>query len=157
MAILVGSKDGRDVTSVGGPDNPAVAHPDDAVAAIANALVVGDKHKCQAGRLVELAQQVDDLGAVLESSDPVGSSAQTIAGHDERPGDRDALTLAAGELGRPVRCPLFESDFGERGIACSGPHPAGDRDEEWQLDVFDRAQTGSRLKTWKTNPMRQGR
>ena len=47
----------------------------------------------------------------VESRLPVGSSAKTTVGsRDERARDRDALLLAAGELGRPVREAIGEPD-----------------------------------------------
>ena len=48
---------------------------------------------------------------VFESRLPVGSSANTTVGPgDERARDRDALLLAAGELGRAVRAAVREPD-----------------------------------------------
>ncbi len=106
--------------------------------------------------LVELAQQLQDLRA---------RSAVEVAGglvgeHDlglEQQGarDRDALLLAAGELGREVLCAVGEADRA-RAAPCARRRSPGrsPRDERGQEHVLERrSASGSRLKNWKTKPM----
>ena len=71
---------------------------------------------------------------------------------DERAGDRDALLLAAGELRRPVRAALGETDrwISSSTHARSGFAPAIESGSR----MFSSAVSiGSRLKNWKTKPM----
>ena len=89
--------------------------------------VVGDHHDGLA-ELVDAARAAARAprGAVRESRAPVGSSARTTAGAvDQRPGDRDPLLLAAGELGRQVAGAVAEPDPGRAGRGRgTGPTPA---------------------------------
>ena len=54
---------------------------------------------------------------------PVGSSARTIAGHHQGPGDRDALLLAAGQLAGPVGHPVAEAHHAKHGRGGLPPAP----------------------------------
>ena len=87
---------------------------------------------------------------------PVGSSARISGGFgDERPGDRHALLLAAGELGRLVAGPVAEAQPLEH---VPGRVRAGRAGETpWYrsgVATFSSAVVrGSRLYDWKMKPM----
>ena len=93
---------------------------------------------------------------LVESRFPVGSSASRIDGLiHQRARDRDALLLSAGELIRMALLAARQShqlqQVGARALAVGGPR----RIEQRQLDVLERQVRDSRLKFWKTNPMRR--
>ena len=70
---------------------------------------------------------------VSTSRAPVGSSQkQRVGTFDNRPGDRDPLLLASGELGREVAEPISETHHG-KGVF--GAHGVG-RDLGYKLDVL---------------------
>ena len=71
---------------------------------------------------------------------PVGSSAKMISGRlRQRPGDGDALLLATGELGRPVREAVAETDGVDDGVEpLRVGLAAGERQR--QRDVLDRGE-----------------
>ena len=83
----------------------------------------------------------------FESRLPVGSSASTSDGsRHERPGDGDALLLAAGELRRQVVDPIGEPDGTQRGFGplalAAAAHP---RVDERELDVGERGGAGDEV------------
>jgi hypothetical protein len=74
--------------------------------------VVGDEQVAEAEFVLQAAQQVEHLGLhrKVQRTDRLVADDQPRP-DDERPGDRDPLTLAAGELVRvPVRGRLLEPD-----------------------------------------------
>jgi 2-keto-3-deoxy-galactonokinase len=74
--------------------------------------VVGDHHGRLAERVDRVAQQGEDLAAVVESRLPGRLVGEHHArARDERAGHGDALLLAAGELGRAVRQALAQADL----------------------------------------------
>ena len=93
----------------------------------------------------------------VESRLPVGSSAKTIVGPaHQRPGARHPLLLATGQLARPVAEPVAQ------------PHGVDDLVEPRRVGrrpamadgsrMFSCAvRVGTRLKAWKTNPIRSRR
>jgi hypothetical protein len=77
---------------------------------------------------------------------PVGSSARISAGSVTRPGDRDALLLAAGQLGRLVVDAIAEPEPLERRAGASDAvAPSDALVEEGSRDVVERVVRGSRL------------
>ena len=121
-------------------DDLAVGEEDDAVRVGGGVGVVGDHD----GRLVALvggaAQQREDLVGDFESRLPVGSSAKTTAGSViERAGDRDALLLAARELGRLVRAAVGQADL-RRAAHSRLPFGLLTRERQRQHDVLLRRQ-----------------
>src|SRR5215207_399430 len=80
-------------------DDLAVAHADDAVAAVADAGVVRDEDEGETLALVQVAHQVHDLvgGLAVEGARRlIRPDDRRVV--DERAGDGDALPLAAGEF-----------------------------------------------------------
>ena len=78
---------------------------------------------------------------------PVGSSARSERRvRDERPGDGDALLLAAGELRGQVVHPVVETDGAQRGLgplaSPPAPHPGVD---EGELDVGEGGRAGDEV------------
>ena len=81
-------------------DDQAVAHPDDPLGVLGDVVFVGDHDDGLAG-VVEPAEHLHDLVAgrgVEVAGRLVGQDDVGVV--DQRPGDRHALLLAAGELGR---------------------------------------------------------
>jgi hypothetical protein len=66
--------------SAGALDDLAVAHRDDALRDARHPALVGDDHQRHAVVLVELLEELDDLGPVAESRLPVGSSHRSSLG-----------------------------------------------------------------------------
>ena len=100
---------------------------------------------------------VSTSSALAESRLPVGSSSSTTLGSDdERPRDRDALLLAARELGREVVGSVGEPDLAEgleqRGRGARGPRRPRTRAEARRS--CNAVERGRRLYAWKTKPMR---
>src|SRR6187402_1366356 len=97
--------------------------------------VVGDHHHRLAELVHRLAQQPQDVGARLRvevAGRLVGEDDRLLA--DQRPGDGDALLLAAGELGGAVGAAVLEADGADQlvdpllvGLA------AGDRERQHQV------------------------
>ena len=85
---------------VGQLGDPAEVHDRDPVADVLDdAHVVGDEHVGQAELALELLEQVQDLRLDRHVEGRDGLVADDEVGlEDERPGDPDALALAAGEL-----------------------------------------------------------
>ena len=91
---------------------------------------------------------------MCESRLPVGSSAKTTVGlRDERPGDRDALLLAARELGRAVLEPVRRAR--PRSISSSNHSRSGFSPaiESGSVMFSSAVSIGRRLKNWKMKPM----
>ena len=89
--------------------------------------LVGDHHDRAAGA-VQLVEQAEDLGGrgrVEVAGRLVGE--QQVRLGDQRPGDRDPLLLAAGELARPVLGPVAEADPVQRGERPARAAPPGRR------------------------------
>ena len=113
-------------------DDLAVGEEEHAVGDRRGVRVVGDHH----GRLAEVgdhaAQEREDLAAGAR----VEVAGRLVGEHDRRPrderaGDRDALLLAAGELGRAVAEPLGEADLvGELAHPLAVRLAAGERERE---------------------------
>ena len=83
---------------------------------------------------------------------------QHVGAVGQRPGDRHALLLAAGELRRQVAQAVAEADPLEqlaRPGAALGRREA--RRRERRLHVPSAVSVGMRLNCWKTNPMRSRR
>ena len=132
----------------------AVGEEEHAVGHRGGAGVVGDHHD-------RLAQLVDRVAELLEDLAARGrvEVARRLVGEDdrrprdERAGDRDALLLAAGELGGPVRPPVGDPDLG-RAARRPTPCPASRRRSSAAGATFSSAVSiGSRLKNWKMKPM----
>ena len=107
-------------------------------------------------RAVERAEDAHDLGAgvaVEVAGRLVGQDERRA--RDQRPGDRDALLLAAGELGRLVVEPVAEPDPLERGARRARARSR--RETPWYssgVATFSSAVVrGSRLYDWKMKPM----
>src|SRR6266851_5653348 len=103
--------------------------------------------------MVETANYVHDLGGVLRVQVPgrlVGKQDRGIVHEGAR--DSDALLLSAGKLVRIVLLAAMQSHHFEqfRGAPLALACPGGV--EQWQFDVLVRE---SRLKLWKTKPMRR--
>ena len=97
-------------------DDQAVAHPDDPLGVLGDVVFVGD-HDDGLARVVEPAEHLHDLVAGLGvevARRLVGEDDVRVV--DQRAGDRDALLLAAGELGRAVVEPVCQADH-------AGPAP----------------------------------
>ena len=115
--------------------------------------VVRDHHDRLAELVDRVAQQLEDLAArrgVEVAGRLVGEDDRRP--RDERAGDRDALLLAAGELGRSVRAAVGEADRSSSSSnhSWSGFSPAIESGSR----MFSSAVSiGSRLKNWKTKPM----
>ena len=103
--LLQRAQDPRGRAALEIADDGAVGEDEHAVGRGRGARVVGDHDR----RLPELLDRARGAATstsapVRESRLPVGSSAKTTVGPgDQRAGDRDALLLAAGQLGGPVR------------------------------------------------------
>ena len=94
------------LATVGQLGDPAEVHDRDPVADVLDdAHVVGDEHVGQPELALELLQQVQDLGLDRDVERGDGLVADDEVGlEDERPGDADALALAARELVRVAAC-----------------------------------------------------
>ena len=89
----------------------AVGEEQDAVGDLGRMRVVRDHHHRLAELLGRRAQELEDAGARLR----VEVAGRLVGEHDRRPrderaGDRDALLLAARELGRTVVAPVGQPD-----------------------------------------------
>ena len=133
--------------------DPSVGEQDDAVGVGRRDGVVGDHHDRVAVGVDELAQEREHAapGAGVERSGGLVGE-DHLGPCDERAGDRDALLLAAGELGGTVaqaRSPsptrAATSRTSER--RARRPSRRSGRPMFWAT-VSD----GIRLKAWKTNP-----
>ena len=124
-----------------------VEQPDDALGLIGLLLIVRDHHD---GRLVFLIERLEDphhlvahlrvevAGRLVGEQDPRPA--------DNRPGDGDALLLAAGQLRRKVMNPGAEPDPVERRLG--EPAPLGVRDaaiEQRDLHVVEHAQVADQV------------
>ena len=120
-------------------------------------LVGGDHHRHAV--LLQAADQGEDLPhqlGVEGAGDLVEQQGPRPGG--QRPGDRDALLLAAGEVVRVVALPALQADAGEqlagvvlgvRGAPCRAPASArGTRSGA-------RCRCGNRLNAWNTSPRRR--
>ena len=87
--------------------------------------LVGDEDD-RAARGVELVEQAEDLGrrARVEVARRLVGQDQGRLG-DERPGDGDALLLAAGQLAGPVADPVGQADLLEARSARGAGAPPG--------------------------------
>jgi hypothetical protein len=97
--------------------DPPVDQEEDAVGARGGAGVVGDHDGGLAVEVDGVAQQVEDQRArvgVEVAGRLVGEQHGGLG--DERPGDRHALLLAAGQLGRAVATALGEVDALEQRV-----------------------------------------
>src|SRR5262245_54351513 len=99
----------------------AVAQADDAASPLGDVVLVSDHDDGLTG-LVELAQHLHDLVAGVRveiAGRLVGEDDVRVV--DQRPGDRNALLLAAGELHRPVVEPVAQANqLGELDAALRG-------------------------------------
>ena len=96
-------------------DDLAVGEEEDAVGRGGRTRLVRDHDERLAVVLHRRAQQLEDLAAGLR----VEVAGRLVREDDGRPaheraGDRDALLLAAGELGRAVRAPVLQADLVEQ-------------------------------------------
>ena len=101
--------------------------------------VVGDEDDRPAGgvELVEEAHDVRAGVAVEVAGRLVGQDERRL--RDERPGDRDPLLLAAGQLGRLVVEPVAQPEPLERGLRPGGPLAARDAlVQQRRRDVVER-------------------
>ena len=121
--------------------------PDDAVHLGGEALVVGGDQRGAAFA----AHQVQELG-----EDGVGGVLVEIAGRlvgehqrrlvGERAGDRDALLLAARQLGRAMLEPLAKAERAEQLLgALTGRLRLGAADELREDDIFGRVELGQQV------------
>ena len=128
-------------------DDQAVAHVDDAVAARADAGIVGDDDEGLALLRVELLHEAHDLvgGLRVERAGRlVGPDDRRVV--DERAGDGDALALAAGELRRAVVRPVGRPTRSSACIARSRASRALTPETTSGSSTFSTAEsTGSRL------------
>jgi len=111
------------INKLGDRFEPAVFEGDDMVEAAGEIEIVGRDQGGEAGMADELEEGVQDAlaGRVVEIAGRlVAEQDPRVVG--ERPGDRDALLLAAGEPRRPVPGPRREADTGDqRSGVRSGP------------------------------------
>src|ERR1700733_6825921 len=99
----------------------AVAHPDDALAAFGDGRVVGGDDQGGAVLGVEGEQQLNDLGPGGRVEVSCGLVGQEQAwSQDEGAGDRDALLLAAGQLGGQGAGPVGEPDGVQKQLGAGG-------------------------------------
>ncbi|GIT02400.1 MAG: hypothetical protein CM1200mP27_10250 [Chloroflexota bacterium] len=95
--------------------------------------------------------------AVSLSRSPVGSSAHTMCGWLTKPCDGYSLALATRQL--PGRCwalslsPTSSKNSKDLFLDSAGLTP----DTNKGIYIFPADRTGSRLYSWKTNPMRRAR
>ena len=107
------------------PGDLPVGEQDDAVGMRRGHGVVGDHHDRVAVRVDDLAQEREHAapGAGVERSGRLVGEHDLGPG-DERPGDRDPLLLAAGELGRTVAQAVVEPDPRRDLAHLRAPHAA---------------------------------
>src|SRR5215213_13995 len=139
-------------------DQAAVAHADQPPGRATDGRVVGDQHDGLTV-LVQLVQQVDDLGGHLG----VEVAGRLIGPHDrrprrQRPGHRDPLLLAAGQLIGPVPGAVTEPNplqhLDRAPPRLLGSHPPSSSGSS----TFSAAvNTGIRLNAWKMNPIEVAR
>ena len=117
--------------------------------------IVRDEHDRRAAPAIDVDQEVDDLvaGAGVEIAGRlVGEQDRRLVG--QRPRDRHALLLAAGELRRIVMAPRPPGRprraARPRGAPASGAPAISSGTRTFSHAVSD----GSRWKNWKTKPMR---
>ena len=134
----------------------AVREEEDAVCDRGRAWVVRDHHGGLAARLHRVAQELEDLAARrgVEVARRLVREEDGRA-RDERPRDRDALLLAAGELRRAVLPAVRQADVREElsSHCLSGFTPAIASGRVTFSSAFS---IGRRLKNWKTKPMCTG-
>ena len=99
-------------------------------------------------------QQLEDLAAGLR----VEVAGRLVGEEDRRPRDerareRDALLLAAGELGRAMRAPVGEPGLLRAALRASAPRASRRRSTAAGRRSPRPSSIGSRLKNWKTKPM----
>ena len=136
------------------PDDAAVGEVEDAVGDRRRARLVGDHHDRLPELLDRVPEQLEDLGAGLRVEVARRLVREDdVRPRDERPRDRDALLLAAGELrragargGRRAR-PTRSASSKNSG---SGFSPAI---ESGSVMFSSAVSIGRRLKNWKTKPM----
>ena len=121
-------------------DDVAVGEEEDPVGDRGRARVVRDHHGRLAGVLHGLAQELEDLAAGL-GVEVAGRLVREDDGRlrDQRAGDRDALLLAARELGRTVAAAILEADRLDQLVA-PGLVRVLARDRQRQRDVLLGAQ-----------------
>src|ERR1700733_3089586 len=132
----------------------AVAHRAEALRAPGDGAVVGDHDHRQAVVLPELLKQGDDLvaGVLVEVAGRLVGE-QHLGLLDQRAGDRDALLLAAGQLGREVPGPVGEPDRGERlGRARLARRVADPERYQRRLDVLLRRQRRYQVERLEDEP-----
>jgi len=109
--------------------------------------VVRDEHDGQFFVFVQLFEDFHDLGAgvgIEVAGRFVGEEDAWFV--DERPGDGDALLLAAGHLGRDVVHAIVESDSAQGGDGGVSAPPRGHGGiDHGQLDVFQRGAAGEQV------------
>src|SRR5712692_3954163 len=125
-----------------GVDDRSVAHRDPAGSPCGEVGVVRRHDHRRASSLSEAGEQVDHVGARLRVE-----VAGRLVGKDhawlvpESPRDRNALLLAAGEVGRKMRQPVGQPDFREQ---CLGPRaerrPAQVGRSHGRFDVLERGE-----------------
>ena len=132
--------------------DPPGAQPHHAVAALRQREIVGDQHQRGAALRVPGEQELDDLAAgrlVEIAGRLVGDQDRRI--RRERAGERDALLLAAGELGRIVVEPVAQADRGKLRAARS--NASGAPASSSGTATFSSAvMVGIRWNDWNTMP-----
>ena len=128
----------------GGLDHPSEIHHEDPVADVFDhGEVVGNEKQCRTGFVADLGEEVDDRGlhAHIQRGDRFVRD-QEARFRRERPGDADALALAAGKLmGIAVHLLRPESDHGEE-FADTGGAPGGVQTGVELEHLFDRVTDG---------------
>ena len=121
--------------------------PDDAVHLGREPLVVGGDQ----GGAAFAADQAQELGQHRVGGMLVEIAGRLVGEHQrrpvgERPGDGDALLLAAGKLGRPVVEPRAEPELAEQLLgAGAGGVGVGAVDDVRQHDVLARVEVGQQM------------
>ena len=110
-----GSVRGLGERFIGGLDEHAVAHRDDALRDARHATLVGDDDERHAVLRVELAEEVDHFlaGLGVEVAGRLVAQ-QQLRRAEQRARDRDALLLAARQLARPAVREVGEPDAAQR-------------------------------------------
>ena len=117
--------------------------------------VVGDHdHRLAVARRPTRRSSSRISAAVCESRLPVGSSANSDRrAADQGAGDRDALLLAAGELGRAVAAAVARGRSDPAARRATSRPASAPAIGSGRTTFSSAVSVGTRLKDWKTKPM----